>query len=144
MNDEQVNRDANARKRRRTRKRKPVYGLLPRFTVIGIVVLIGVAIITGLVGKAVEPFARASNQSGKIQMLQAQVNETVSENAKLEARKQSLSRPEGIEVAARSEGYLRKGEVRLVLENDPTPVAQPKDESPLQRIRSAWMNFITR
>ncbi len=145
MNDEYNNLDVEAPVRRKARKRKPILGLVPRFAFMA-AALVGTFVICGaLLGKLIEPYAFGATQSQQIGVLKSQLNTTADENTRLQQRRDSLAKPEGIEVAARSQGYLRKGEVRVVLENDPAPIAdRPATENVLDRWRSAWLNFAGR
>ncbi|MDR3708414.1 MAG: hypothetical protein P4L33_08935 [Capsulimonadaceae bacterium] len=145
MGEENNTIDPTARKRRRVHKRKPILGLLPRFGLLGTGLAL-LLIMGGLiVGKLIDPYQKGAVQQRQIAELRTDLNATRTKNEGLQQRRDALYRPEGIEVAARSEGYLRKGEVRLVLERDPTPLPErAHSDSILDRWRGAWLGFVGR
>ena len=145
MNDVNNSSIARSRKRRRSRKRKPIPGMLSRLTSFGVALVVAVTLIAVFARKVAEPYALGASQHRQIASLQDQLSETRLQNQHLQERRDALDRPEGIEVAARSEGYLRKGEARLVLEHDPSPMPDhPQIDSLLDRWRSAWFELVGR
>ncbi len=125
------------RRPRRRRSRKPILGPLPR--------LIILLLVLGLVVSVFVPMGRwwqrryTMNGVESRQIVSAQSKLTVlqSQNAQLQRERDYLRRADGIEVAARTQGYLRPGELRLVLETPPAP-APPPASSFTDRVRTTW------
>jgi len=142
MRDELNIATQSSRKRGRIRKRKPVLGMLPRVVLLGAVLALLIVSCVAVCAKLGQPFAMRTTQARQIAGLSKQLNETRTENTLLDMRRVSLDQPEGIEVAARDQGYLRKGEERLVLETDTTPISNSQnDDSFLNKWHSAWLSI---
>lgn len=120
-------------------------GLLTRYLFMGGLISLAVAVCAVVGATILQPYCMGASQGKEISGLSGQLQQLKSENSLLIQRRDSLSRPEGIEVAARSAGYLRKGEVRLVLEADPTPLPDRSESNSIAgKIRSAWMSIFAR
>jgi len=142
MGEEQYNEEFQARKRRKVRKRKPIIGMLPRLALLGIVFLLIIVVCGAIIAKIAQPYAMAAVQGRQISVLSQELASTRLENSQLDTRRKSLGEPEGIEVAARDQGYLRQGEERLVLEPDPTPMPEIQSGySFLNKWRGAWFSI---
>lgn len=119
--------------------------MLPRLALLGVVLVLAVGLCGALAIKIGQPYAMGASQWRQISQLRGQLGDARSENEQLAIRCASLDKPEGIEVAARGMGYLRKGEERLVLENDPAPMPDNRPSvSFLDRCRSAWFSVVGR
>jgi len=143
MDDENNTIDQLAHRRRHARKRKPVVGLLPRYILLAAGFVCVLAIGGMILAKIVDPYQEGAAQQRQISVLRTQLADTQVKNLGLEQRRDALYRPEGVEVAARSEGYLRKGEIRLVLEHDPNPMPeQVHHDSMADRWHNIWLGFV--
>jgi cell division protein FtsB len=145
MNTEQTTNRIGRKSRRKATKRKPILGMLPRFVMVGVILILTLGACFAFVAKIAQPYQMILSQGAQIRDSQSQLNDLRTRNQSLSMRRDYLQKPEGIEVAARSAGYLKPGEMRLVLENAPQPVPErAQDAGILDRFKSAWLTIVGR
>lgn len=116
----QVRRTASAKRvppRRRRQRRKfrtTILSALKLAFVIGTVVVLGAL----TVNKAIRPFKLFSREDRETQRIAAELRDLRKENSNIERRINYLKSPQGIAEAARKLGYVRPGEVTLVIPQD--------------------------
>lgn len=111
-------------RRRRPRKtvwRRTVWPLVKLILIVTVVVIVGDIVAT----KVVRPFKLYSREYRETQQLSAEIEQLRNENAALDRRIKHLQTPRGVSRAARELGYVKPGEITLIL---------PEDESKGKRI----------
>jgi len=130
---------------RRKRRRKFVPGVFARYVFIGGTLAVLLTVCCWVGSRLIDPYKMGYEQARAISELNTHLNEVNSMNANLSMRSQALDRPEGIEKAARAAGYLKKGEVRLVLENTPPVTPDRSEDAGLgSKLRSAWLSIFAK
>ena len=124
--------------KRRSRRRKPIPGMVPRILVMCVVIgLLGVAAYA-TVTKIAQPYALQGDEQTHIRSLSRQLSATESQNKDLERQVVYLNRPDGVEMTARSFGYVKHGEEGVVVETPVSLAPAPANTSLMTRIRSAF------
>lgn len=106
---------------RRRRPRKTVF----RNLVLPALKLTAVLVIIGLLGnvvacKVLRPFKLCSREDGETRRIASEFQTLKKENAELERRLNYLKTPDGIAKSSRRLGWVKPGEVTLVLPSDAT------------------------
>ena len=88
---------------------------------LGVLVFLAVA----LVAKAVRPYREARGQSAQLAQTQAENSAVAAQNALISRHIAYLKTNDGVASEARKMGYLRPGEIPIVVEGLTTPGSQP-------------------
>lgn len=107
---------------RRRRPKRSVWRrtVFPLAKLAALIVVVGVVVWMSL-AKVARPFALLSIESGETRILREELNSLKKENAALERRNKYLQTPQGAVQAARKMGYVKPGEVSLMLPADAAP-----------------------
>lgn len=98
-------------RRRALRIRRLAYASLAVIAGAGILLCVGAA-----VGKMAKPYVVGHREGKEIAEIKRQIAEAESENRELKAAIEYLSTPAGVEVEARKLGWVKKGEIAVVVE----------------------------
>lgn len=112
-------------RRRRPRKnvwRATVWPLVKFGLIATVVVVVGNVVAT----KIVRPFKLYSREYRETQQLSTEIDQLRKENQTLERRIKHLQTPKGISRAARELGYVKPGEITLILPEDKGAGARDK------------------
>jgi len=127
----------------RRRRRKRVLGLFPRLALVAFALAFTIIVCSALGSKIVQPYEMSRDQAQRMAALKAQLAQTNSQNAELEHQAAYLRRPDGIAEEARAKGYLKQGEISLVIENPPAVTAAPPPSNGFaDRLRRAWDHVV--
>jgi len=114
---------AAARKARRRRSRwsrpRRILGMWARLGMLAVVIAVLVLLAFTMVAKAIRPYREASVQNTQLSETRRQSSALEAENALLARRIAYLKTPGGVASEARSMGYLRPGEIPIVVEIAP-------------------------
>ncbi len=131
-----------ARRARNSRWKRPrrILGLWARYTLLAGVIVVTVFLAFGLVAKAVRPYREAGIQSAQLAETRSESDALAAENTVLARRIAYLKTPDGIASEARKMGFLRPGEIPIVVEgmagqsgmsdSSPAPTATPASPEP--------------
>src|SRR5579883_2659656 len=108
---------------RKKRRRKRVLGMFPRLMLSAILVGFTIVVCVAMITKIIQPYQMSHDQSKQMSALSQQLADTESQSADLQKKVSYLRRPDGIEAAARAQGYLKPGEISLIIENPPASSA---------------------
>ena len=111
------------RKGSRWKRPRRILGMWARVALLVGVVVVTVFVAIGLVAKAVRPYNEAGVQNRQLADTRLETDALDRENAELARRIAYLKTPEGVASEARKMGYLRPGEIPLVVEGQ---AGQPK------------------
>lgn len=111
-----VSRRAERRKARMARKRKAPQSKALRLVVAAIIIAVVAAIVWMVVAKATKPYRIGYNESKEISDIRGQISQAKAENKALKADIDYIKRPEGKMVEARKLGFVKEGEVAVVVE----------------------------
>ena len=124
-----------ARRARNSRWKRPrrIVGIWARYALLAGVIVVSVFLAIGLVAKAVKPYREAGVQNAQLRETRAESDALAAENTVLARRIAYLKTTDGIASEARKLGYLRPGEVPIVVEgmagqtvvSDTSPVPVP-------------------
>ena len=97
-----------------------------------VLILVGVAgaVGTGVAGKIVRPFQLCSAEGREERRIALELQALRKENVALERKIEYVKTPRGVAEAARKLGYVKPGEVMLVI-----PEEEPGGQAPNQRGR---------
>jgi cell division protein FtsB len=137
------------RKRRRAGKRrqpKRIYSLWARLGFLVFVVGLLCAAAVGLIAKAIRPYQELSVQSKQLKVTEKQITDLDKQNANLQRRIDALQTPDGVATQARTMGFVKKGEVPIVMPGTtpnrwvekPLPSRGGEDRSLSARWRGWW------
>lgn len=116
--------------RMRRRRRSRILGMWARIAMlsaaIGVLLLIAVA----LVAKAVHPFTEANTMQNQLSATNDQIAEIDAQNAAYQRQLNYLKTPAGQEAEARQLGYLRPGEIAVVLAGTPGDLQETSNVAP--------------
>ncbi len=120
---------ARQARRRRSRWKRPrrILGIWARLAMLAAVIVVSVLLAISLVAKAVRPYREASAQKANLSETRQESDALVAENALLTRRIAYLKTSDGIASEARRMGYLRPGEIPIVVES---ASGQPDGNSP--------------
>ncbi len=111
------------RRRKRSVFRRIVWPTLVVLFLVAATALAG----TLVTGKIVRPFQLCDTETREKQRIARELETLRKENADLERQIDHLKTPRGIADAARKLGYVRPGEITLVIpEDDPAPAGRPQ------------------
>ena len=136
-----------AARAKRTRRRRPrrILGLWARLALLTVFIGMLTAVAAALVAKAIRPYREASIQSSLLADSNRQIQNIDAENASLRRRISYLQTSEGEMSEARKMGYLRPGEIPIVVEGAATPwsdaPAQPSPSPAQNDFRDRARNF---
>ena len=108
----------SAKARRRASRRKPlkrIYGLWTRFGFLILVIGVSTLAAAGLIAKAIRPYREASIQSRQLSRTDQQIAALDAQNTALQRRINYLQTPDGVVTEARAMGYVRQGEVPIII-----------------------------
>lgn len=129
---------------RRKRRKKPVLGLMPRFGLIVLVVgFAGVASVA-IGAKIAQPYEMMHQERAQIASLKAGLDQTDSQNDSMQRQADYLSRPDGEVEAARAQGYVKPGEVSLIIEQPAASLPPAAPDGFADRMRRAWSHLMGR
>jgi cell division protein FtsB len=136
-------RSERSRPDRRKRRKKRVLGLFPRIMMVAFTLAFTIIVCAALGSKIVQPYQMSRDQAQRMAVLNTQLADTNAQNATLERQTAYLQRSDGIEAEARDKGYLKPGEISLVIENPPAVTAAPAPSNGFaDRLRHAWDHVI--
>lgn len=126
---------APARRLKRRKKPSRVLGVL--ITILGVCVLLLVVWLT--LAKLTKPYLISHGESKQIEEIEKQIAELEADNKKLREEIDYIKSPRGIEIEARKLGWVKEGEVAIVVENKALTVnpVQPRTE----KKESGWSAF---
>lgn len=130
--------------RKSRRRKKPVPGLLPRFALIALVVGFSAVACAAIASKVAEPYEMMHQEKRQIATLNAQLQATDAQNEGMERQAQYLERPDGAEEVARSKGYLKPGEISLIIATPAGTQSAPAPDSFADRMRRALSHLMGR
>lgn len=118
--------EADLRARRQARRRKAgnkpgwkrprrILSLWARLALLGAVVVVSVFIAIGIVAKAIRPYHEARVQTAQLARTRQASAALLAENADLARHIAYLKTPDGVAAEARRMGYLRPGELPIVV-----------------------------
>lgn len=112
---------ARRARRRRSRWKRPrrILGIWARLAMAAAVIVVAVLLAVSLVAKVIRPYREASVQIRQLSETRQESDALVAENALLARRIVYLKTSEGIASEARRMGYLRPGEIPIVVEGAP-------------------------
>jgi len=109
--------------RRQARRKKPgwkrprrILSLWARLGMAGAVIVVSVFLAVSLIAKVAKPYREAGLQKSQLSATRQQCDALASGNAALARRIAYLKTPQGIASEARKMGYLRPGEIPMVVE----------------------------
>ncbi len=111
-------RSASSQKSPRRPKRRPprrILGLWPRLALLVVVLVVLTVAAVGLVAKIARPYREADRQAGQLEATRRSTEALDRENDRLRRRIASLQTPDGVASEARKIGFLRPGEIPLVI-----------------------------
>ncbi len=120
-----------AKPSRKSQWKKPprILGVWARMALLlcflGVLVFLAVA----LVSKAVRPYREARGQSAQLAQTQAENSAVAAQNALITRHIAYLKTNDGVASEARKMGYLRPGEIPIVVEGLTTPGSQPMPDA---------------
>ncbi len=94
-----------------------------RHTFWGLALVVMAVVVVGLVAKIARPYREIKIQLASRAATARQINMITAENRMLRRRKTYLQTPEGMAQEARKMGYVRPGEIPIVVEADPSAPA---------------------
>ena len=131
-----VARRARRAKNSRWKRPRRILGLWSRLALLAGVIVVSVFLAIGLVAKAIKPYREAGVQSAQLRETQAESDALAADNTVLARRIAYLKTPDGVASEARKMGYLRPGEVPIVVEGLPGQ-AVISDTSPVSVVAPA-------
>jgi hypothetical protein len=121
-----------------------VLGLMPRYGLIVLVLGFAAVACAAIGSKIAQPYEMMHQERTQISSLKAGLDQTNSQNAVMQQRADYLTRPDGEVAAARAQGYVKPGEVSLIIE---TPADSMPSSAPggfADRMRRAWSHLMGR
>lgn len=116
------------RRRKTGRRPRRILGMWARVTLLAAFIgVLGLAIF-GIVTKAIRPYREARTQKGQMSVTREQIAALDAQNADLRRRIAYLKTPEGKTTEARKMGFIKDGEIPIVVEGQ-APPAPPSDFS---------------
>lgn len=140
------------RRKKSGRRPRRILGMWARVTLL--VAAVGVLgfIMFGLITKALRPYLEARVQKGQMSTTQGQIARLDRENADLRRRIAYLKTPDGMTTEARKMGYVKPGEIPIIVEGQtpapgispapPPPAAAPPPAREGSRARRLWRRII--
>ena len=119
--DELAARRQARRKNSKWKRPRRIFSLWARLGMAGAVIIVSILLAMNLIAKAARPYREAGLQKSQLLDTRQQSDELETENAALIRRISYLKTPQGIASEARKMGYLKPGEVPMVVEADITP-----------------------
>lgn len=119
--------------RRPKRQRRPtrrILGLWPRLALLAVLLVVLTVAAVGLVAKISRPYREANRQAGQLDATRRSTEALNRENERLSRRIASLQTREGIAGEARKIGFLRPGEIALVIPGVSSDAALPASLAP--------------
>lgn len=107
---------SSVRTHRKKRRRKTVVGLVPRYILTALVSGVIIFVCYKVVVQIAQPYALQHQQSAQIRSLQSQLASDLTTNQDIDRQIAFVQRPEGVETAARGQGFLKPGEVSLEID----------------------------
>lgn len=129
---------------RKKRRKKPVLGLMPRFALIVLVVGFAVVACAAIGSKIAQPYQMMHQERAQIATLKSGLDQTDAQNAAMQQQADYLSRPDGEEAAARAQGYVKPGEVSLIIETPAASMPSPAPGGFADRMHRAWNHLMGR
>ena len=108
-----------ARTRRPRRSPSRILGLWARLGLLALSCAILLAAAVAIVAKVIRPYQQGRELHAQVESLKTQLAEKQSENADYEHKLAYLRTPEGVVTEARKLGYVRHGEIPVVVANSP-------------------------
>ncbi len=135
---------SRAQLRGRSKRRRQGIGPKGNFAVWTASALAGALLLCGFVTKAAQPYRLEHQQARQIAALKRQFAESNVSNADLERQTAYLKRPDGIENAARAQGFVKPGEVSIEVQATVSPASPSSDRSQglASILRNAWIHWI--
>lgn len=119
--------------------------MAPRILGAAAIVGLTVLVCVNLLEKIAQPFVMRGQEQAQLNAAHQQRVATEADNNRLAAQYQYLKSPGGVEWTARKQGYVKHGEVSVVIENMPAaPIAAPKPATWEDRISGAWSKLTGR
>ena len=109
------------RKSSRWKRPRRILGMWARVALLVGVIVVTVFVAVGLVAKATRPYHEAGDQNRQLAEVRSESEALDRENADLARRIAYLKTPDGVASEARKMGYLRPGEIPLMVEGQPGP-----------------------
>lgn len=113
--------------RRRRPPRTVFRGLILPLFKLAVVLTVGFLLVSTALGKIARPFKLYSREDREAQRVASELDAIRKENAELQRRINYLNTPQGIAEAARKLGWVKPGEITLVLPDQP-PTERSKPE----------------
>jgi cell division protein FtsB len=130
------------RRPRRKRRRKIVLGLLPRLLLVVSAAIIMLLATAAFVAKIARPYQIQHTEAKQIDQESATLSSYEAANRDLQAKIDYLKRPDGIENAARSQDWVKRGEISLEISIAPPAAPANHEQSGFAGIiRRAWQNL---
>ncbi len=124
------------------RKRKPVLGLVPRIALIAMASVVVVFASCAFVAKIAQPYSMQLEQHKQMRALNTQLADLNASNDDLDRQIRYIQQPAGIETAARAQGYLKPGEISIVVDTKDMPrAARPEPTGFAGLIQKAWSHW---
>ena len=135
---------ARAQLRGRRKRRKRGTGRGAKLFAGSAAAVVGIVLLCGIVTKAAQPYQMQHQQARQIAQLRSQLSEANAQNADLERQTIYLQRPDGIENAARAEGFLKPGEVSLDIQANtgPSTTGASQGGGIETILRNAWQRWV--
>ena len=117
MDEEELAARRQARRKKAGWKRpRRIFSLGARLGMAVAVIVVSVFLAVNLIAKAARPYREAGIQKSDLSATRQQSDALATENASLARRIVYLKSPQGIAAEARKMGYLRPGEIPMVVE----------------------------
>ncbi len=122
-----------ARRRKSGWKRpRRIWSLWARVGMAGAMIFVTAFLAVNLVAKVARPYREASLQSTQLSLIRQQSDVLESENTALVRRIAYLKTSQGVAAEARKMGYLRPGEIPMVVEGSVSQMDGVPDSAPTQ------------
>lgn len=129
---------------RKKRRKKPVLGLMPRFGLIVLVVGFAAVASIAIGTKIAQPYEMMHQERAQVATLKTALDQTDAQNAAMQQQADYLTRPDGEEAAARAQGYVKPGEVSLIIEQPSAATPASAPDGFADRMRRAWNHLVGR
>ena len=134
--DELAARRQARRKKSGWKRPRRILSLWAKLGMAGALIVVSVFLAINLIAKIARPYREAGLQEGQLSATRQQNDALVSENAALARRISYLKTPQGIASEARKMGYLRPGEIPMVVEGHAGQTAGSADYSAPKQLPS--------
>jgi cell division protein FtsB len=144
--DDLLEERAPVRTRRARRSHRRILGPWARLGLLGLACCVLLAAAFAIVAKVIRPYQQGRELREQVDVLRTQLAAKQAENVEYESKLAYLKTPEGVATEARKLGYVRPGEIPVVVTNstqsDDASLSAVQASPPADRSQGFWRAII--